>query len=82
MKISSAEDYITDISVLLDHCSNTCHVAIVLTTANTTNYFVSMASVSGSRVGPFSDPVKSVSKGTFKLAIHVPCITFFASVAV
>lgn len=52
--------------VSMDHCNifSSCYFATDINNINVTftKYFVSMASVSGPRTGPFSDQVESVGK--------------------
>ena len=72
VKISSEHGLtFTESLVSSDHCddiiTNTCYFAFDLQSINISNYFISVASISGSRLGPFSDQVKSVGKCTTEL---------------
>ena len=64
---TSSEDglVVRVLAVSMDHCNNisgSCYFAKDINNITFAKYFVSMASVSGSRTGPFSDQVESMGE--------------------
>ena len=62
MRVSSKDDLILNqVPVSSDHCdTTTCQFTIDFNATDTSVFFVSIATISDSRIGPHSDEVKSV----------------------
>ena len=73
MRVSSKDDLILNrVPVSSDHCDTTmCQFTIDFNATDTSVFFVSIATISDSRIGPHSDEVKSVLGE--KLSLYFIC---------